>query len=352
MVRYSPPPLFLTRRNTPPLSVRRAGPRAFPHAVRRQPKRVVRRRPGVAVSAPQHEHHGLAGPERLGARLVAAFNASQAGRGPIPDLGQRCWRDACQCSGPGPHGVDGHSNLATSGYRGARAVRSHIGGSRLRPEDSGWNGRAGRVPLRGLVVALGFRPRDRGPRHSHGGSGVSAPSLYQQVMETDFLLLPTPLQQFHALEGRHVLSGWVEVGAPASFVARVLARCLGAPLEAQRGPIRFELESSSESEHWVRHFPGRTMESRLRPMAGRIVESLGAARLTFALRGDSEKLEMQLIGLHFFGVPCPRWFLPTVVAEETASSGRLHFRVHASLPLVGVVAGYQGHLELPGGETE
>lgn len=178
---------------------------------------------------------------------------------------------------------------------------------------------------------------------------MSTTSLYQQVMGADFLLLPIPLQQFHALAGRHVLQGWVEVQAPASAAARVLARCLGAPLDARRGPIRFELESSPASEHWVRHFPGKTMQSRLRLASGRIVERLGAARLAFALRAGPEKLEMQLVGLHFLGLPCPRWLMPVVVAEETASAGRLHFRVQASLPVVGVVAGYQGHLELPVG---
>lgn len=180
---------------------------------------------------------------------------------------------------------------------------------------------------------------------------MSGSTLYQQVMGAAFFTLPAPLQQFHALKGKHLLSGWVEVQAPASPAARALAMCLRAPLTAQRGPIRFELESSSASENWVRHFPGKTMESRLRLRSGRIVENLGAARLTFTLRGNSKKLEMQLVRLHFCGVPCPRWLLPTVVAEETASIGRLHFRVRASLPFIGVVAGYQGYLELPGGEA-
>jgi hypothetical protein len=176
-------------------------------------------------------------------------------------------------------------------------------------------------------------------------------SLYQQVLGAQFVLLPKPLQQFHALQGRHVLSGWVEVGAPASFAARVLARCLGAPLNAQRGPIRFELESGSASEHWVRHFPGKTMESRLTLVAGDIVERLGAARLSFALNARSGKLVMQLVRLHFWGVPCPRWLLPAIVAEETATAGRLHFRVEASLPMIGVVTSYRGHLDLPAGES-
>ena len=175
-------------------------------------------------------------------------------------------------------------------------------------------------------------------------------SLYQQVMGTTFGLLPFALQQFHSLAGKHVLSGWVEVDGPATFPATCLAWCLGAPLDTQRGPIRFELQAGATSEVWTRHFPGKTMESRLTLVGTRLVERLGATRLAFALNGGPEKLEMQLVRLHFLGVPCPRWLLPSIVAEETASAGRLHFRVQASLPLMGVVASYRGHLDVPAGE--
>lgn len=174
-------------------------------------------------------------------------------------------------------------------------------------------------------------------------------SLYQAALGGDFAVLPQPLQAFHALEGRHVLLGWVEVSAPESFGARILARCLGTPLVARQGAIRFELIAGQGGEVWTRHFPGKTMTSALTLRNGRVVEHLGPARLTFALEGCRQKLKMQLVGLHFLGLPCPRWLLPVVMAEETASAGRLHFRVQASLPLIGLVACYQGHLDLPDG---
>lgn len=175
-------------------------------------------------------------------------------------------------------------------------------------------------------------------------------SLYQQVMGGRFTALPSPLQRFHALEGAHVLDGWVEVEAPASFVARVLARCLGAPVTARQGPIQFELKASAEEEAWTRHFPGKTMKSRLTHAAGHIVERLGCAKLWFALEGDAEMLEMKLVQLRFLGVPCPRWLRPVIVAEETATPDQLHFRVEASLPVIGLVASYRGYLKLPVGK--
>ena len=57
---------------------------------------------------------------------------------------------------------------------------------------------------------------------------------------------------------------------------------------------------------------------------------------------------MQLVRLRFLGVPCPRWLMPAIVADETAGEGRLHFEIRASLPLVGVVTRYRGHLDVPG----
>jgi hypothetical protein len=55
--------------------------------------------------------------------------------------------------------------------------------------------------------------------------------------------------------------------------------------------------------------------------------------------------------MRFLGVPCPRWLMPRIVAEETGNEGRLHFRVAAALPLVGVVASYRGHLDLSAEEA-
>jgi hypothetical protein len=172
-------------------------------------------------------------------------------------------------------------------------------------------------------------------------------SLYQQVMGADYAALPAPLQHFHALEGSHVLTGVVQVDAPASFPARMLAWSLGTPLQARQGAIRFELQADAYSETWTRHFPGSSMQSRLTLAGGRVTERLGPARLSFTLHGGADKLQMQLASLHFLGVPCPRWLRPAIVAEETASEGRLHFLVQASLPVIGLVTRYRGHLDLP-----
>lgn len=168
--------------------------------------------------------------------------------------------------------------------------------------------------------------------------------MYETAMGPAFEQLAEPVKAFHRTRGRRELHGWVRTEAPSSPVARLLALCMGTPLSPVSGAIRFELDAQPEREVWVRHFPTNTMQSRMSLVQGELTERLGLARLQFQLDARQGRLVMRLRGLRFLGIPCPRWALPSIVAEEEGRDGCLYFQVRASLPLVGQVAGYSGHL--------
>lgn len=176
---------------------------------------------------------------------------------------------------------------------------------------------------------------------------MTTPTLYEQVMGTRYASLAPPLQRFHRMVGHHELHGWVTTQAPASPLARMLAKLLGTPTQAVTGPIRFELKAHTEHEVWTRHFPMRTMTSTLTRDRQHVMEHLGAARLRFALHETEGQLTMRLQKLHFLGLPCPSWLMPTVIAQENGTGNALHFTVTASVPLIGRVADYRGHLDIP-----
>lgn len=180
---------------------------------------------------------------------------------------------------------------------------------------------------------------------------MNTDSLYEAVLRDRYLLLPDAVQRFHRISGRRVLEGNVETDAPASPLARLLAACLGSPQRATKGAITFELATSPGAERWTRHFPTKTMQSDFRVVEGALEEKLGAARLTFKLHATKEALSMELQGMRFLGVPCPRWLLPKVTAEERGVGDFFHFLVSAELPFVGVVARYRGHLDLGSGDS-
>lgn len=174
-------------------------------------------------------------------------------------------------------------------------------------------------------------------------------TLYQRVMGGDFDRLSSPVARFHRLAGQQVLHGQVQVLAPASLLGRVLAWGLGAPQQAGQGAIRFELDATPGAEVWTRIFPTRTMRSTLREAPGFVVEHMGAARLLFVLQAvEGGRLEMRLQRMSFLGIPCPRWLQPAIVARETGQGDdELHFDVQATVPWVGRVVAYQGHLQVP-----
>ncbi len=171
-------------------------------------------------------------------------------------------------------------------------------------------------------------------------------SLYETLLGARYAQLAPAVQAFHRLSGRVVLHGEVETQPPASRAARWLAWCIRTPRTMTRGPIRFTLEAASTQETWTRQFPRQTMRSTLTLSDGHIVERLGAVRLLFTLEAVDRTLHMRLRGMRFLGIPCPGWLRPGVVAEETGDDERLHFNVRASVPLLGVVAAYRGHLDL------
>jgi Domain of unknown function (DUF4166) len=159
--------------------------------------------------------------------------------------------------------------------------------------------------------------------------------------------LPAPVQRFHRLHGEQTLHGQVEVEAPESLLARLLALCQGAPRGSSRGRLRFTLHATSDHETWTRHFPTQTMRSTLRRSAIGLEEQLGLVRLCFRLHAREQGLSMELVQLKVFGLPCSRWLMPNVIAEECGKGERFCFHIQASVPMVGRVASYRGHLELP-----
>jgi hypothetical protein len=175
---------------------------------------------------------------------------------------------------------------------------------------------------------------------------MSGGSMVERAMGERYAHLQPAVQRFHRYAGRVVLQGRVRTEAPSTWPAVVMALCLGTPRRATEGALRFELEAQPDAERWTRHFPERTMTSRMRLQGGLIEEQLGAARLRFVFAAADGALHMRLVSLRFFGVPCPRWLLPRVTAQETGMDDRLYFRVSAALPWIGTVASYSGHLVL------
>ena len=169
--------------------------------------------------------------------------------------------------------------------------------------------------------------------------------LYRQVLGAGFDKLAPMVSYFHCRQGRAIYSGETEVQGPQCVGAKLLALLLGTPRQSGKGTIRFELLATAQEERWTRIFFGSTMTSTLSVIDGKLVEHLGAAKLCFTLAVEDGNLRMGLVEMSFLGIPCPRWLMPRIVAEESEQQGRFCFSVEAYVPLVGRVVSYRGFLE-------
>jgi hypothetical protein len=176
---------------------------------------------------------------------------------------------------------------------------------------------------------------------------MTAPdSLYRQAMGADFDSLAHELQMFHSTTGKIKLSGRCSVTGPQTLPGKLMGWVFSLPKTIEEATLLFELDADAHQETWRRHFPNRLMVSRMRVIAGTLVERLGPVDLHFQLKADNGKLIMLLNGISVAGIPCPKFLIPSVIAEETASPGKLHFNVAARLPVVGLVVAYQGFLNI------
>ena len=88
------------------------------------------------------------------------------------------------------------------------------------------------------------------------------------------------------------------------------------------------------------------MCSTMRVVDGKLVERLRPLDLYFDLQAVDHELCMVLQKARLGMISCPSFLMPAVQAQEYATPGKLHFTVAASLPLIGLLVAYQGHLQM------
>lgn len=174
------------------------------------------------------------------------------------------------------------------------------------------------------------------------------PSVYRRVLGARFDGLDPAVQRLHSLQGHHRLAGRCTIIGAEHRLGRAIARVVGLPRAIGQTAFTFEIDAGSAEETWTRHFPNRSMRSRLRAGDhGDLCERLGIVRLQFTLAVVSGALTMRLDSVRVAGMPWPRAWLPVVWAREHGDGDRFHFDVGARLGRLGLLVAYRGHLDVP-----
>jgi len=172
--------------------------------------------------------------------------------------------------------------------------------------------------------------------------------LYRRILGRAFDELPAPIRDLHELDRRAEWRGQAEVRRGSNRFARLLARMFSFPKAGREVPLTVRFEAKDGVERWERDFDGTRFHSLQSAGSGRnahlMVERFGPISVALALVVSDGRLSLVPRRWAFFGVPMPRWLLPAGASFEHADDGRFHFDVEMRVPLIGLIAGYRGHL--------
>lgn len=215
-----------------------------------------------------------------------------------------------------------------AGERPATGARSGVRALELADYDALFRGRS---------IFSGFRERD-----------ADVP-IYPAILGPAFAALPSRLQELHGRAAPRQWSGLATVMRGRGPVVRIVATLVGFPKAASQVPVTVTFSPENGAERWERNFGGRSFTSFQFAGKGKdkylLVERFGPAAFALALVVDDGQLFLVPRRWSFFGIPMPRFLLPTGRSFETERDGQFCFDVEIAMPFVGLIIAYKGSLQ-------
>lgn len=155
---------------------------------------------------------------------------------------------------------------------------------------------------------------------------------------------------FHRGGRNRSYAGHAEVTVGSSWIAKILLRLGHFPQKGGVVPTRLDVTCSGSETKWLRRFGDHETMSLLSfdPQSGLVIERMGHLEMRLSSSLDKGRMHTKVESLSCFGVPIPRWIVPTGDAVETAvKEGRIGFDIHGKLPLLGTLIRYRGEFSVP-----
>jgi Domain of unknown function (DUF4166)/Saccharopine dehydrogenase NADP binding domain len=192
-------------------------------------------------------------------------------------------------------------------------------------------------------------------RHAEGrhAEEMSALPLYARVLGPAWSDVPEPIRRLHGIGNGLVAEGRATVERGRNPLARLIAAVFGFPKAGTDIPVsvRFDAARGTDgrpAERWTRTFAGKRFSSLQSEGAGRsqhlVDERFGPFTFGLAAVLDGDRLRIVPRRWSAFGIPMPRFLMPTGDSHERVEDGRFYFHVEIHLPLAGLIVRYQGHL--------
>jgi hypothetical protein len=177
---------------------------------------------------------------------------------------------------------------------------------------------------------------------------VDRASLYQRILGSAWQDLPAPIRAMHNIH-HATASGFAEVVAGTSLMARLVARVFRFPRAGKEVPVTVAFERAKDGrERWSRTFGSHRFSSLQSEGRDRsrhlVVERFGPFAFAMAVVVERAQLKLVLRRWTLFGLPLPLALGPWTKAKEEAIDGRFHFDVEIGHRLTGSIVRCRGWL--------
>ncbi|MEA3211806.1 MAG: hypothetical protein QOE70_4863 [Chthoniobacter sp.] len=173
--------------------------------------------------------------------------------------------------------------------------------------------------------------------------------LYPRILGEAWWSLAEPVRAAHALGEKR---GRFRVSHGTNWLARRLARWSRLPREVGLTETVLNISADGDGQQWHRRFGADTLTTtQWRADSGFLIERFREWELSFALRVEAAALVFEQraawLRLGPLCVRVPLRCAPRVQAQAAADGpDRVGILVTVTLPLVGILITYEGHLEV------
>jgi saccharopine dehydrogenase-like NADP-dependent oxidoreductase len=205
------------------------------------------------------------------------------------------------------------------------------------------------APCAGILTLPDFEPDFLALEMTTGQTKVSIPTpIFETALGTTYARLPLTTQALHRPDPVGLWRGVGTAEGGSNGIARLFARLFGFPKPGVDASLHVVIDQQADgSERWARVWPDGVMRSVMcNPDAnkGCIEEHFGPFAFRLALKAHKGGIDMTIIGGRVFGIPLPRFALPSIAATERADEDRHFFDVRIALPVIGQIVRYRGWL--------
>ena len=160
--------------------------------------------------------------------------------------------------------------------------------------------------------------------------------------------MPAAVIQAHSFDQEQRFQGRADVRCNDTLLGKLLLWLLRLPRPGEDLPTLVAFQRDGTGEVWRRTFGDDAFSSHLSPHArqpGHIIERKDAVAAVIRLEPRPDGLSWQVESFRLFGLPLPQFLAPSIEANERDISGRYHFDMIITLPLLGPFIAYKGWLE-------